>query len=77
VSRLNFHYFSLIHRRWYKLVLTRELPFALALRLWDGIFAEDPSLGILDFVCVAMVLLIRNECESSLSQTVLNAHDSG
>lgn len=49
-------------RRWYKLIFTRELPFSLALRLWDGIFAEDPGLGLLDFICVAMLLLIRNEC---------------
>jgi TBC1 domain family protein 5 len=37
----------------------------MALRLWDGIFAADPNLGILDFVCIAMLLLIRNECMSS------------
>ena len=50
-------------RRWYKLIFTREIPFGLSLRLWDGIFAEDPGLGILDFIAVAMVLLIRNECK--------------
>lgn len=47
--------------RWIRLILTRELPFPMALRLWDGIFAADPNLGILDFVVVAMLLLIRNE----------------
>lgn len=50
-------------RRWLRLLLTRELPFSEALRLWDGMFAEDPSLGILDYVCIAMLLLIRNERE--------------
>lgn len=50
-------------RRWLRLMFTRELPFALALRLWDGIFAEDPGLGIIDHICVAMLLLIRNERE--------------
>lgn len=59
-------------RRWYKLIFTRELPFPLALKLWDGIFAEDPGLGILDFVCVAMVLLIRNEREYRSSSSVLS-----
>jgi TBC1 domain family protein 5 len=49
--------------RWIRLILTRELPFGAALRLWDGMFAEDPSLGILDYVCLAMLLLIRNERE--------------
>ncbi|KAK4685294.1 TBC1 domain family member 5, partial [Tremellales sp. Uapishka_1] len=47
--------------RWLRLIFTRELPFASALRLWDGIFAEDPSLGLMDHVIVAMLLLIRNE----------------
>ncbi|KAK8845414.1 hypothetical protein IAR55_006127 [Kwoniella newhampshirensis] len=47
--------------RWIRLIFTRELPFHLALRIWDGVFAEDPGLQILDFICVAMLLLIRNE----------------
>ncbi|GMK56522.1 hypothetical protein CspeluHIS016_0303620 [Cutaneotrichosporon spelunceum] len=47
--------------RWIRLIFTRELPFGIALRLWDGMFAEDPTLGILDYVCLAMLLLIRNE----------------
>jgi TBC1 domain family protein 5 len=47
--------------RWLRLILTRELPFGIALRMWDGVFAEDPGLGLLDFICIAMLLLIRNE----------------
>ena len=47
--------------RWIRLIFTRELPFLTALRIWDGVFAQDPSLDILDFVCVAMILLVRNE----------------
>ncbi|WVQ64733.1 uncharacterized protein L199_002900 [Kwoniella botswanensis] len=47
--------------RWIRLIFTREIPFPLAMRLWDGVFAEDPGMGLLDFVCVAMLLLIRNE----------------
>ncbi|WWD05910.1 hypothetical protein V865_003995 [Kwoniella europaea PYCC6329] len=47
--------------RWIRLIFTREVPFPLAMRIWDGVFAEDPGLGLLDFVCVAMLLLIRNE----------------
>lgn len=46
-------------------MFTRELPFGLALRLWDGLFAEDPTLELLDHISVAMLLLIRNERESS------------
>jgi hypothetical protein len=55
----------LMSRRWLRLIFTRELPFGLALRLWDGVFAEDPGLGLLDFICVAMLLLIRNERTSN------------
>ncbi|WWC85741.1 uncharacterized protein L201_000607 [Kwoniella dendrophila CBS 6074] len=47
--------------RWIRLIFTREIPFPIAMRIWDGVFAEDPGLGLLDFVCVAMLLLIRNE----------------
>jgi TBC1 domain family protein 5 len=53
----------LLLSRWIRLIFTRELPFPCALRLWDAVFAEDPGLGILDYICVAMLLLIRNECE--------------
>ena len=31
------------------------------MQIWDAIFADDPGLGIMDFVCVALLLLIRNE----------------
>ena len=47
--------------RWLRLIFTRELPFSAALRIWDGVFAEDPGLQLLDFICIAMLLLIRNE----------------
>lgn len=60
--------------RWFRLILTRELPFGDALRLWDGMFAEDPTLAILDYVCLAMLLLIRNERE--LAGTLLSLHQS-
>lgn len=51
-------------RRWYRLIYTRELPFHLALRLWDGLFAEDPGLGLMDYINLAMLLLVRNERKS-------------
>ncbi|KJE05733.1 TBC1 domain family member 5 [Cryptococcus gattii NT-10] len=46
--------------RWIRLIFTRELPFSVAMRLWDGIFAEDPGLQLLDYICIAMLLLVRN-----------------
>lgn len=61
-------YLQLTFSRWIRLILTRELPFEQALRLWDGLFALDPTLGLLDYVCVAMLLLIRNERELRLLQ---------
>ena len=35
-----------------------------ALRLWDGLFACDPSLDLARWVCVAMLIRIRNQCTS-------------
>jgi TBC1 domain family protein 5 len=52
-----------MNSRWLRLIFTRELPFSSALRIWDGVFAEDPQLQLLDFICIAMLLLIRNERE--------------
>ncbi|RIA91486.1 hypothetical protein C1645_767340 [Glomus cerebriforme] len=47
--------------RWIRLLFGREFPLNKVLVLWDGMFAEDPTLRIVDFVCVAMMLLIRDE----------------
>ncbi|KAK6331130.1 hypothetical protein TWF696_003200 [Orbilia brochopaga] len=45
--------------RWIRLMFGREFSFDETLGLWDGIFAEDPTLQIVDYVCVAMLLRIR------------------
>ncbi|KAG9303580.1 hypothetical protein G9A89_018476 [Geosiphon pyriformis] len=47
--------------RWIRLLFGREFPLEQVLLLWDGMFAEDPTLRIVDFMCVAMMLLIRDE----------------
>ncbi|GAA98486.1 uncharacterized protein L969DRAFT_49974 [Mixia osmundae IAM 14324] len=47
--------------RWLRLLLSRELPLQSVLRLWDGLFAEDPSLQLLDFVCLALLERIRDQ----------------
>ncbi|GES82722.1 TBC1 domain family member 5-like isoform X5 [Rhizophagus clarus] len=47
--------------RWIRLLFGREFPLDKVLTLWDGIFAEDPTLRIVDHVCVAMMLLIRDD----------------
>ncbi|KNZ56182.1 hypothetical protein VP01_2475g1 [Puccinia sorghi] len=46
--------------RWLRLLFTREFTYQESLVLWDGIFAQDgASLRLADFVCIAMLLRIR------------------
>ncbi|KAH9471935.1 hypothetical protein Pst134EA_002565 [Puccinia striiformis f. sp. tritici] len=46
--------------RWLRLLFTREFNYQESLLLWDGIFAQDgTSLRLADFVCIAMLLRIR------------------
>lgn len=45
--------------RWIRLLFGREFPFEQQLVLWDTIFAFDPTLDLIDLVCVAMLLRIR------------------
>lgn len=45
--------------RWIRLLFGREFDFQSVLTLWDVIFAEDPSLEIVDHICLAMLLRIR------------------
>ncbi|KAL1746339.1 hypothetical protein HDZ31DRAFT_81248 [Schizophyllum fasciatum] len=47
--------------RWLRLLFTREFPLAEAMRLWDGLFAYDPTLELAPWICVAMLIRIRNE----------------
>ncbi|KAJ2898706.1 WD repeat domain-containing protein [Zalerion maritima] len=47
--------------RWIRLLFGREFPFHEQLVLWDTIFAFDPTLQIVDFICVAMLLRVRWE----------------
>ncbi|PSR94246.1 rab-GTPase-TBC domain-containing protein [Coniella lustricola] len=45
--------------RWIRLLFGREFPFEQLLVLWDTIFAYDPTLELIDLVCVAMLIRIR------------------
>ncbi|KAK1640564.1 WD repeat domain-containing protein [Colletotrichum phormii] len=45
--------------RWIRLLFGREFPFDEMLVLWDTLFAVDPSLSLIDLICVAMLLRIR------------------
>lgn len=46
--------------RWLRLLFSREFPLDEALTLWDGLFAEDTSLRLMEHVCIAMLLRIRD-----------------
>ncbi|KAH8890747.1 RabGAP/TBC [Thozetella sp. PMI_491] len=45
--------------RWIRLLFGREFPFEQLLVLWDTIFAFDPTLELIDLICVAMLIRIR------------------
>ena len=53
----------ILHSRWLRLLFTREFPIAQAMNLWDGLLALDPSLQMSKWICVAMLIRIRNDCE--------------
>ncbi|KAI4147434.1 MAG: hypothetical protein L6R39_003118 [Caloplaca ligustica] len=45
--------------RWIRLLFGREFPLDDVLTIWDILFAEDPTLDLVDLVCVSMLLRIR------------------
>lgn len=46
--------------RWLRLLCSREFPINETMTLWDGLFAEDPSIRLMEYVCVCMLLRIRD-----------------
>lgn len=49
------------HRRWIRLLFGREFGFDDVLSMWDAIFADDPSLEIVDLICLNMLLRLHWE----------------
>ncbi|KAL8689531.1 MAG: hypothetical protein Q9218_004818 [Villophora microphyllina] len=47
--------------RWIRLLFGREFPLDQVLTLWDVLFAADPTLDLIDLVCVSMLLRIRRQ----------------
>ncbi|KAK0503183.1 RabGAP/TBC [Armillaria luteobubalina] len=47
--------------RWLRLLFTREFSLPDAMKLWDALFACDPSFDLAPWICVAMLIRIRNE----------------
>lgn len=45
--------------RWMRLLFGREFEFDSVLTLWDVVIAEDQTLEICEFICIAMLLRIR------------------
>ena len=59
-------YFS---SRWIRLLFGREFPLPSVLEMWDALFADGPSLGLMDYIFVAMLMHIREVCELQLVKT--------
>ena len=54
--------------RWIRLLFGREFAFEDVLSLWDILFAEDPTLDLVDLICVSMLLRIRWQRKNSSSK---------
>ncbi|XP_078580871.1 TBC1 domain family member 5-like isoform X2 [Branchiostoma floridae x Branchiostoma japonicum] len=57
--------------RWIRLLFGREFPLQDLLFLWDAIFSDGISFGLVDYVFVAMLLYIKNLLVSSDYQTCM------
>lgn len=62
VSTLSVMSFLIPSSRWLRLLFTREFSLREAMTLWDGLFAVDTSLSLVPWICVAMLIRIRNKC---------------
>lgn len=47
--------------RWIRMIFTREFALDDAVAIWDGLFASAGSLELIDYICIAMLLRIRNQ----------------
>ncbi|KAI8925282.1 rab-GTPase-TBC domain-containing protein [Entophlyctis helioformis] len=57
--------------RWLRLLFAREFTLPKLLQLWDGLFAEDASLALAEWIAVAMLTFVRREVlESDYSGTM-------
>jgi TBC1 domain family member 5 len=65
--------------RWIRLLFGREFPFDELLMLWDSLFAQDPTLDLVNMICVAMLLRVRwqlMEADYSTALTLLLRYPS-
>ncbi|KAK2466961.1 hypothetical protein APHAL10511_001219 [Amanita phalloides] len=47
--------------RWLRLLFTREFSMLNAMKLWDGLFASDPTFELVPWICVSMLIRIRSQ----------------
>lgn len=62
---------SIFAIRWIRLLFLRELPQDLAIEVWESLFELDPTLFLVDHVCVAMIIRIRDTLLASDNPTAL------
>ena len=58
-----------VHSRWIRLLFGREFDIYELLKLWDAIFAQDPTFEIVEYVCVVMLLRMRDQCNALKQMT--------
>ncbi|KAH8117577.1 rab-GTPase-TBC domain-containing protein [Phellopilus nigrolimitatus] len=56
----NASYFRNYMLRWLRLLFTREFSLPDAMILWDGIFSYENTFQLVRWICVAMLIRIRN-----------------
>ncbi|ORE10095.1 RabGAP/TBC [Rhizopus microsporus var. microsporus] len=47
--------------RWIRLLFGREFDMYELLKLWDAIFAQDPTFQIVEYICLVMLLRMRDQ----------------
>lgn len=62
------YYFTIVEKysclmvsRWLRLLFTREFSLPDAMVLWDGIFSFEETFLLVPWICVAMLIRIRNK----------------
>jgi TBC1 domain family protein 5 len=49
--------------RWLRLLFGREFPMQDLLFLWDALLVDRPALDLVDSVCLALLIQIRDSCK--------------
>ncbi|MCO5566212.1 hypothetical protein L7F22_019888 [Adiantum nelumboides] len=62
---------SIFAIRWIKLLFLRELPQEVTIEVWDTLYELDPTLFLVDHICVALIIRIRDTLVISDNPTAL------